>query len=89
MLNEQEISKREARLVAVVEEALPELKKLSDNILESKVTHPAVLLHQDAYAVDYQDEEYLLLGMAIKYLGVRGVEEIRVIGKSRETLKNT
>jgi hypothetical protein len=28
-----------------------------------------VLLHQDAFAADYQEDEYMLLGMAIKYAG--------------------
>ena len=44
-----------------------------------------VLLHQDAFAADYQEDEYMLLGMAIKYTGLRG-KEVRVIGKNRTTL---
>lgn len=44
-----------------------------------------IILHQDAFAADYQDDEYLLLGKAIKYLGKTG-KEIRIIGKNRETL---
>lgn len=44
-----------------------------------------VLLHQDAFAADYQDDEYLLLGMAIKYAGLRR-KEVRVIGRNRSTL---
>ena len=44
-----------------------------------------VLLHQDAFAADYQEDEYVLLGMAIKYAGLRG-REVRVIGKNRSTL---
>jgi hypothetical protein len=44
-----------------------------------------VLLHQDAFAADYQEDEYTLLGMAIKYAGLRG-KEVRVIGKNRGTL---
>ena len=42
-----------------------------------------LLIHQDAFAVDY--EEYELLGMAIKYAGLYG-KEVRIIGKNRETL---
>jgi hypothetical protein len=41
-----------------------------------------VLLHQDAFAADYQEDEYTLLGMAIQYAGLRG-KEVRVIGKNR------
>jgi hypothetical protein len=44
-----------------------------------------VLLHQDAFAADYQEDQYTLLGMAIKYAGLRG-KEVRVIGKNRSTL---
>lgn len=44
-----------------------------------------VVLHQDAFAADYQEDDYTLLGMAIKYAGLRG-EEVRVIGKNRSTL---
>jgi hypothetical protein len=44
-----------------------------------------VLLHQDAFAADYQEDEYMLLGMAIKYAGLRG-KEVRVIGKNRSSL---
>jgi hypothetical protein len=45
-----------------------------------------VMLHQDAFAADYQEDEYMLLGMAIKYAGLRG-KEVRVIGKNRQTLE--
>ena len=44
-----------------------------------------VLLHQDAFAADFQEDEYTLLGMAIKYAGLRG-KEVRVIGKNRSSL---
>jgi len=44
-----------------------------------------VLLRQDAFAADYQEDEYTLLGMAIKYAGLRG-KEVRVIGKTRSFL---
>ncbi|MGO9124855.1 MAG: hypothetical protein ACLP6G_08185 [Terriglobales bacterium] len=43
------------------------------------------MLHQDAFAADYQEDEYMLLGMAIKYAGLRG-KEVRVIGMNRSTL---
>ena len=43
-----------------------------------------VLLHQDAFAAGYDDDEYALLGMAIKYAGLHGVA-INMIGKNHET----
>ncbi len=38
-----------------------------------------------AFAADYQEDEHMLLGMAIKYAGLRG-KEVRVIGKNRSSL---
>ena len=40
---------------------------------------------KNAFAANYQEDEYTLLGMAIKYVGLRG-KEVRVIGKNRSTL---
>ena len=48
----------------------------------------AVILHQDAFAADYQDTEFALLGKAIKYAGMFG-KEIRIIGRNRETVSTT
>jgi hypothetical protein len=44
-----------------------------------------VVLHQDAFAADYQEDEYKLLGMAIKFAGLHG-KEVRIVGKNRETV---
>ena len=44
-----------------------------------------VIIHQDSFAADYQDEEYTLFGKAMKFAGMYG-KEIRVIGKHIETL---
>ena len=46
---------------AKVREKLPEFVKACADEREQ------LLLHQDAFAADYQDDEYMLLGMAIKY----------------------
>jgi hypothetical protein len=43
-----------------------------------------LILHQDAFAAGYDDDEYLLLGMAIKYAGLRGVT-VQVVGKNHAT----
>jgi len=44
-----------------------------------------IVIHQDSFAADYQDEEYTLFGKAMKFAGIYG-KEIRIIGKNRETL---
>lgn len=33
-----------------------------------------LIFHQDAFAADYQEEEFRLLGMAVKYAGLHGRE---------------
>ena len=44
-----------------------------------------IVMHQDAFAADYQDDELYLLGATIKYAGLFG-KEVRIIGKNRETV---
>ena len=79
MMTNDERMRRESRLIATIRKELPEFAKACANDAE------LVLLHQDAFAADYQEDEYALLGMAIKYAGLRG-KEVRVIGKNRGTL---
>jgi hypothetical protein len=42
-------------------------------------------MHQDAFAADYQEEEYRLIGPAIKFAGICG-KEVRIIGTNRQTV---
>src|SRR5262249_61365600 len=66
-------------LIATIRAKLPDLAGMCADDSE------LVMLHQDSFAADYQDDEYALLGMATKYAGLRG-KEVRVIGKNRSTL---
>jgi hypothetical protein len=70
---------RESDLIRKVREELPDFVSACASDVE------VVLLHQDAFATDYQEAEFALLGMAIKYAGLCG-KEVRVIGKNRQTL---
>ena len=79
-MNNHERMQRESKLVAIIRKKLPEFAKACANDTE------LVLIHQDAFAADYQEDEYALLGMAIKYAGLQG-KEVRVIGKNRSTLR--
>ncbi len=79
---EEELMEKEAALVAEVERLLPGFVKSCRDKAE------VVIIHQDAFAADYQDHEYALLGKAIKFAGLHG-REIRIIGKNRETLKGS
>jgi hypothetical protein len=78
-MNNDERMQRESSLIATIRKNLPDFAKACADDTE------LVLLHQDAFAADYQEDEYLLLGMAIKYAGLRG-KEVRVTGKNRSTI---
>ncbi len=41
-------------------------------------TNEEIVIHQGAFAADYQEEEYQLLGLAIKYAGLHK-REIKII----------
>jgi hypothetical protein len=45
-------------------------------------------MHQDAFAADYQEDEYRLMGMAIKFAGICG-KEVRIIGTNRQTVERS
>jgi hypothetical protein len=59
---------------------------LPDFVNACGINEDVIILHQDSFAVDYQQDEYALLGMAIKFAGLHG-KEVRIIGKNRETLR--
>lgn len=63
---------RKCRLVQTVEEQLPEFVKACSAAID------VVVLHQDAFAANYQEAECTLLGMAVKYAGLCG-KEVRIV----------
>ena len=79
-MNRPELAQREADLIAVIEAKLPEFARACHG-------HdiPTIILHQDAFATDYQEEEYRLLGMAIKFAGVY-CRDVLINGTNRGTL---
>jgi hypothetical protein len=79
-LSETELIEKEAALAVEIERLLP------DFVNSCRDKADLVLIHQDAFAADYQDHEYALLGKAIKFAGLHG-KEVRIIGKNREKLK--
>ena len=74
MTNDERMQ-RESNLIATIRKTLPEFAK------ERADETDLVSLHQDAFAADYQEDEYL--GMAIKYAGLLG-KEVRVIVVNRD-----
>ena len=77
---EEELVEKGVALAAEVERLLP------DFVNSCRDRADVVIIHQDAFAADYQDHEYALLGKAIKFAGLHG-KEVHIIGKNRETLK--
>jgi len=77
MMTEQELEKREKVLRIAMERVLPDFVKSCTE------TGEPLIIHQDAFAPDY--DEYELLGMAIKFAGLYG-KKIHILGKNRETL---
>jgi len=77
---EEELIRKEVALAAEIERLLPDFVKSCRDKTD------VVIIHQDAFAADYQDHEYSLLGKAIKFAGLHG-KEVRIIGKNRETRK--
>jgi len=76
---------RVAVLQATVEHYLPEFAKAVEKLKPGKDGDGNVLiLHQDAFAAGYDDGEYTLLGMAIKYAGLKGVN-LQIIGENHST----
>jgi hypothetical protein len=47
-----------------------------------------IIFHQDAFAADYQEEEFARLGRAVKYAGLTG-KTVMVIGHNAGTLRPT
>jgi hypothetical protein len=78
----EEIQHKEAALAAKIKNLLPDFVKAC------RASDDAVIIHQDSFAADYQDDEYALLGMAIQFAGLYG-KEVRIIGTNRETLKES
>jgi len=74
-----EIMQREANLVLEIQQKLPDFVEACADDVE------VVLLHQDAFAAAYEDDEYRLLGMAIKYAGLCG-KAVQVVGQNRQTV---
>ena len=55
-MDANELKRREDALVEEIVKGLPEFVRMCDQNVE------VVMLHQDAFAAAYQDEEYRLLG---------------------------
>ena len=74
---DEALVEKETALMVEIESLLPDFAR------SCRGSEDVVIIHQDSFAADYQDEEYVLFGKAMKFAGIY---EIRVIGRNRETL---
>ncbi len=71
---------RVAVLQVTVQHYIPDF---ANAIKKASAGDDAVLiLYQDAFAAGYDDDEYTLLGMAVKYAGLKGVT-LSIAGKNQ------
>lgn len=69
-----EMADRTETLKVTIGKYLPEFVKGVRQAAREK--EGAMLLHQDAFAAGLDGDEYTLLGMAVKYAGLHGVDVI-------------
>ena len=79
-----EEEKRINVLRATVKKYLPDFARGVAEIAVKEAEDSTMVIHQDAFAAGYDDDEYTLLGMAVKYAGLFGVS-VTVIGKNHDT----
>jgi hypothetical protein len=79
-----EEKERIAVLRATVEAYLPDFVRRIEVFHAKDANDSTMVLHQDSFAAGYHDDEYTLLGMAVKYAGLNGVA-VKVIGTNHET----
>jgi hypothetical protein len=81
-LHEEET--RVATLMATVEHYIPEFVRGVEELAAENDESSLMILHQDAFAANYDLDEYTLLGMAVKYAGCKGIE-LHIMGKNHQT----
>jgi hypothetical protein len=78
---------RNGRCVVGRKDFIASIEKMLPDFTRACRAHnvPIVIMHQGAFAADYQGEEYRLLGMATKFAGIGG-KEISIIGTNGRLL---
>jgi hypothetical protein len=81
--NLEDLFSAQNEITTDVETVIPDFKDMIDNAKEEGIKE--IIIHQDAFAADYQIDEYVILGKAIKYAGMKGIS-VKFYGTNRETL---
>src|ERR1700722_2260948 len=71
-------------LTVTIEKYCPEVVQAVKSILDTGADR-LLGLHQDAFAAGYHDDEFLLLGLAIKYANLRGIDVMILHRRNGET----
>jgi hypothetical protein len=79
--SKKEQAKRIQDLKDTITKYLPDFPKMA---AKCKQEDASIILHQDAFAAGYDEDEYILLGMAVKYAGLFGIRII-FTGTNHET----
>jgi len=80
MTEQNELARRESHLIAVVEQELPDFARMCRDSGAD-----LVLMHQEAFATSLDEDEYKLLGMAIKFAGMHD-KHVQIIPKNRAAI---
>lgn len=78
-MTESEILQRQAKVTSTIQQLLPDFAKACADDVD------VIVMHQDAFAADYRESEYALLGMAIKYAGLCG-KDVQIVAADRQTV---
>jgi hypothetical protein len=73
------VTRREREFKEAFERDPPEYAKMC------RGEESVIIFRQDAFAADYEPNEFSLLGIAIKYDGLMG-KEVRIISRNQATL---
>lgn len=76
---DEDIVSYKETVIARVKADLPQMLETCDKVIENNA-NGGIVIHQDAFAADYQPHELYLLGCFIKYLGMREIN-LTIFGK--------
>jgi hypothetical protein len=79
-MTDEKLAQRKSHLIAIVEQELPDFARMCCDS-----SADLVLMHQDAFAASLDEDEYKLLGMAIKFAGMHN-KHVQIIPKDRTAI---
>ena len=80
----EQLKYRVSRLKATIEHYMPEFIRMVEDVVAKRdggEEQAIVCVHQDAFAANYDFDEYVILGMAVKYVGLYDIP-IMLVGEN-------